>query len=299
MIKARVYLAVMLLYASCARADDWIGAFERRAELPQKIVQKLEEIDEYREIAARQAAAATGDKSGLEGLVQQFLVWPLPVISVCFLDGVPEQWEKVASVAKEWTQGTRVHFEFGVSDGVQACSSGKIADLRVRLRGRSSWSEVGTKAKYIPQEYPTMQLAGISIDTAVSAEERRTILHEFGHALGFEHEHQNINGGCHDEFNWDYLYATLGQKDQVDRNMGAIGSGRSIVGLYATNFDSKSIMIYSLPPLAFKNGEASKCYVRLPPDNISTVDRETVKKMYSKAAADGAIRSQDANNPDR
>ena len=32
---------------------------------------------------------------------------------------------------------------------------------------------------------------------------RGVILHEFGHALGFEHEHQHPTQGCDAEFRWD------------------------------------------------------------------------------------------------
>ena len=30
-----------------------------------------------------------------------------------------------------------------------------------------------------------------------------TVLHEFGHAIGFLHEHQSLNSTCEEEFRWD------------------------------------------------------------------------------------------------
>lgn len=273
--------ATMVFFSFKSVADDWRGAFERRAGLPSYVIAKLEELDHYREFLAKQAAMADRS-SGLEGLVQRFLLWPSGKITVCFMDGVPEQWHKVVSVANEWTAGTTVHFDFANTDEALACGSKNVADIRVRLRGRASWSEVGTKAKYIPPEYPTMQLSGVSFDAAIQSAERRTILHEFGHALGFEHEHQNVNGGCQEEFNWEYLYSTLGSKEQVDRNMAQIGKGTSITGVYASQFDRESIMIYSLPPVAFKQGASSKCYVTTPPDRLSKIDTETVLAVYGR-----------------
>jgi hypothetical protein len=275
-----VYFSVGLCFFSgSCYGDDWIGGTERRAELPRDIIEKLEELDNFRVLTAKKAVNANG-ASGLEGLVQKFLLWPAGSVSVCFVDGIAEQWHKVAVVTGEWTKGASVRFRFGVSDEDSMCSPNNVADVRVRFKGRGSWAEVGTKSKYIPQNYPTVQLSGISVDSSLQVTERRTILHEFGHVLGFEHEHQSVKGGCQDEFNWDYLYSVLGSKEQVERNMSVIGDGMSKTGLYASGFDRNSIMIYALPAAAFKMGEKSKCFVAQPADSLSEIDKETVSKMY-------------------
>jgi hypothetical protein len=67
-------------------------------------------------------------------------------------------------------------------------------DIRITcLPGDSPWSNVGKKdiLRASGKGDPTMNLCGISDQTAeATLNERRTILHEFGHSLGLEHEHQ-------------------------------------------------------------------------------------------------------------
>ena len=91
---------------------------------------------------------------------------------------------------------------------------------------------------------------------------RRVVLHEFGHALGFHHEHQNPVAACEDEFDWDHIYTYLGgppnnwPKEQVDSNMRRLDQS----GLVADQFDRDSIMLYTFPPDYFKSGQESPCF---------------------------------------
>ena len=59
-------------------------------------------------------------------------------------------------------------------------------------------------------------------------EMRSTVLHEFGHALGLHHAHQNPESSCEDEFDFPRIYARLRlgpnfwEEDKVDYNLRAI-----------------------------------------------------------------------------
>jgi hypothetical protein len=66
---------------------------------------------------------------------------------------------------------------------------GSGGQLRITLAGDGYWSYVGTDCASIPAGEPTMCLQDFSTGTPES-EYRRVVRHEFGHAMGFPHEHQ-------------------------------------------------------------------------------------------------------------
>jgi len=111
---------------------------------------------------------------------------------------------------------------------------------------------------------------------------RATILHEFGHALGMMHEHQSPNANCDAEIDWDAAYrvgAGIGwDKAQVDRNFRQLVNSTE---LNATEVDRKSIMHYSLPPVLFKRGKESACFVA-ENQELSEQDRKFIASVYPK-----------------
>ena len=89
------------------------------------------------------------------------------------------------------------------------------------------------------------------------------ILHELGHALALEHEHQSPEAKCDAEFDWAAVYARMDKdygwsKGEVDFNLRTkIDDGR----LRVTPYDKTSIMHYYFEPWMFIKGIASNCYV--------------------------------------
>ena len=76
------------------------------------------------------------------------------------------------------------------------------AEIRITFDPGNSWSTVGRDALLVPAGSPTINFgwfADVVTDKLVSRvtdqEIRRTVLHEFGHALGFIHEHQSPAAG--------------------------------------------------------------------------------------------------------
>lgn len=108
--------------------------------------------------------------------------WPAGrTVRVRFLDGDKAVQSTVASYARQWSEHANITFEFG---------SEAEAEIRISFRERGSWSYLGTDAYGVEGHLPTMNFGWLGPNTA-DEEYSRVVLHEFGHALGCIHEHQN------------------------------------------------------------------------------------------------------------
>lgn len=152
-------------------------------------------------------------------------------IRVKFMEGNTSQQNKVKEFANEWTKYANIKFDFNDDND---------AEIRITFDpNKGSWSYIGTDCKGIPFDDATMNFGWL--DKAV-------VLHEFGHALGMIHEHQNPQGGI--KWNKPKVYEDLGgspnfwSKATVDRNMFQTYDTNQING---TAVDKKSIMLYRVP----------------------------------------------------
>ena len=159
-------------------------------------------------------------------------------LRVRFLDGEPRVQAKVEAYAQEWSRHANITFAF-VPD--------RDAEIRISFRRGGSWSYSGTDALAISSGRPTMNFGWL---TPTSAEDEYSwvVIHEFGHALGCVHEHQNPAVGIP----WDrpavYRYymgpPNNWTREQVDSNLFATYSS-DITNF--TEFDPTSIMLYPIP----------------------------------------------------
>ena len=131
----------------------------------------------------QKAVALGGPENG--GYNSNF--WPNGgTLRVRFMGGSPYVRQQVKRYAQEWTRHANLNFTF-VTSGA--------SDIRVSfVQNGSSWSVLGRQAKNAPESRATMNFGWLT-DATPDYEFRRTILHEFGHALGLLHEHQNPTGG--------------------------------------------------------------------------------------------------------
>lgn len=282
-----VFLLLACLGAA-AFAHDLKGIFAERAALTPEAKQRIEDVKELRRLL--NARALAGDRD-LEAVVQKALRWEKSVLSVCFQDGHESTRQAVAAVATEWTAGTGIRFEFGTGMGMRTrtCSVSAPSDIRVSLTGETNRSYVGRLAMSIAADKPTLQLSGMNHGKPLSAYERFLVLHEFGHALGFEHEHQSPEGGCSAEFDWAALPGVLGfTEGEVRQNMTRFDDSARKSGLVTSEFDAHSVMLYALPVTAFLNASTSKCYVAQINSTLSPLDRAGVRYLYPVLAAGSA-----------
>ncbi|WP_373548109.1 M12 family metallopeptidase [Haliscomenobacter sp.] len=91
--------------------------------------------------------------------------------------------ERVRRYANEWLQYANLRFEY---------VDREPADIHISfVQDETSWSHIGTDSRFAN---PSMNY-GWFTETTTETEFRRTILHEFGHALGAIHEHQHPDAG--------------------------------------------------------------------------------------------------------
>jgi hypothetical protein len=207
-------------------------------------------------------------------------------LRVCFFGGSQKLRATIASVAKDWERPENaIRFDFGKTGKLRSCNpkGGREMQIRISFDKDGFWSHLGTNSVvFVQQSDATMNFQKFAAKPveALTAYERSAIRHEFGHALGLEHEHQNPQGHCEQEFNWTRIYEWHEQqgwsKDYIDFAM------REITGddLDLTDFDRASIMLYYFPPDFYTKGEQSNCYVSTFNEVISPVDLIKIAERY-------------------
>lgn len=193
------------------------------------------------------------------------------VLRCRFLDGSKKMQDKVKAIALEWQKFADIKLKF-VTKGA--------AEIRISFfADEGSWSAVGRDAlntSYFPLHQPTMNYGWLRDDTN-NEEYHRVVTHEFGHALGCIHEHQSPTF----DRKWDV--AAVMKYFQGPPNFWSTDDIKSNVldkyspkGISATQFDPKSIMLYSFDGALFADGKG--------PTNENTVlsatDKRMIKRMY-------------------
>jgi serralysin len=176
------------------------------------------------------------------------VLWtPGAPVRVRFLEGDSRLQKKVREFGIEWTKYGNLKLEF---------VSGGPAEIRIAfMQGAGSWSTIGTDSLSVTdQDTPTMNYGWL---TPASSDDEiaQVVLHEFGHAVGLAHEHQNVKGGI--QWNKEEVYKELSgppnnwDREKIDHNM--FERYDADIAIYS-EFDSKSIMLYPIPKEWTTNG---------------------------------------------
>ena len=163
-------------------------------------------------------------------------------LRVRFMGGTPAQQALAKEQAQWWTQHANLTFDF---------NNAPDAEIRVAFNSSDgAWSYLGTDCKSIPRNQPTMNLGFMDGGTAG---------HEFGHAIGLAHEHQNPKGGI--EWNEEVVIRDLSgppnnwTEEEIRHN---VLEKYSVDQIRGTNFDPDSIMLYFFPDSWVKSGKGTK-----------------------------------------
>jgi hypothetical protein len=192
--------------------------------------------------------------------------WKKPGLRVYFTDiDDSDLKQKTLNVAKEWSHYANI--TFSLSDRIIE------SDIRVSFRDPNGYfSAIGNFAEsesYLGK--PTMWL--YDLDKRPNSEFRRVVLHEFGHAIGLEHELSSPNSYIQWDSSAVYEFYFKNYKwchKMVDDNIFI----KINTGTY-TRFDSNSIMIYAVPGFLTKNHQSITWK-----ENLSVIDKETIKSYY-------------------
>ena len=165
-------------------------------------------------------------------------------LKISFLEGSQAQRDFVMATSKEWMEYANLTLDFG-----------DYADAQIRIgfqEDDGAWSAIGTDClheDYFPKNESTMNFGWL--DKAV-------VLHEFGHAIGLGHEHQNPKGGI--QWNEPVVIEALKgppNKWPEDVTRHNVIQKYSLNQILGTEFDPDSIMLYYFPADWTLNGIAT------------------------------------------
>jgi hypothetical protein len=240
---------------------------------------------------------------------------PAQSLKIAFKGGDSVLHGKIADAVTEWTQYANLKFDFGNDPATGKYrvwdSSDKTfsAEIRVSFDQSGYYSLVGNDSVNPAVSKPgeeSLNLQGFDIN--LPSDWKAVALHEFGHAISFEHEHQMPLAPCDFRFNDDSgyvpttdefgqfikdskgrrpgLYTVLGgppnnwPKAVVDFNLQQLPQSHAYeVG----PFDKLSIMKYFFEDWMFDSGKDSPCYSPSENLKLSDGDQAGAAKVYPKA----------------
>jgi len=216
--------------AVLAEAKSSLGEISEQKAAAIAMVVSIRELTP-RETAALQKARAEQPDKIRRGAWSKF--WANgTIIRILFLDGDAKSHEAVKQVAQEWAKYANLRFQFVTSGD---------SEIRVSFKQEGSWSFLGTDALAVAKDQATMNFQWI---------DRRTLLHEFGHAIGLIEEHLNPKARIH--WNRDLVYRELSgppnfwSKEQIERQVFQRVSEAQL-GEYR-DFDPGSVMTMTFSP---------------------------------------------------
>lgn len=268
------FTCLVYCFSPGAFAHDAIG-------MAHPSLQRAEEVS-----AAASQLAIVATQQRMRSVLDKIARWePGSKLIACFYGGDIKTRERVIAAGRKWLEDAEVNLkvDFGASPNYRSCGveqrrSGSKEDIRIGFRDKGHWSWVGTQSHDV--DGPSMNLQNFDADPVADQEFNRIVMHEFGHAFGFQHEHQSPAApDC--GFNIPRIKSVLGWTDEeISVNFAKLRVNHKAYRW--SQPDPQSIMMYSLDPSLFRDGERSPCYVRQN-NSLSLQDRRGMIDAYPMA----------------
>jgi hypothetical protein len=320
-------VAASVLINGCSSKPKEVQATERMVPIegfPSEVIDKLE--------AKKRALESAKRPGGMRPFFFYQLTkrWgPGEVVTVAFNGGSLDLQREIVRIAATWTLYANLGLDFGYDANKKTFRNWseqdveRKAQIRIGFNRQGYWSCVGTDSSEddcAPANRQSMNFGGFNEWRPQNWQ--AVVLHEFGHALGFQHEHQSPKGGCEAEFRWDDapgyvptqdsfgqfiqdnagrrpgVYTVLGgspnrwDKRTIDFNLRQLPDSNAFE---ESALDNLSIMKYEFPDWMYKSGRSSPCFSTRN-DDLSELDREGASALYPRDphALLGALRDQKA-----
>lgn len=256
-------------------AEDGKGAAEGAPKSPARAMRAL------RDAVARAPRSNPGEAARAPARLAAMNRWlDKDVLNVRFLSGTSDLHDHVLELVREWTPLCGLEFRGSKSSNAEI-TCGFITN-RLNPKG-GHWSYVGTDANNVRGQ--TMNLAITAPSLEKTRYHRAVVRHEFGHALGCIHEHQNPgdNGIRFDPTKTiAYFKRTYGWSERMTRdNVLTRYSARQLQRF--SDFDSDSIMLYKYPAEITVDGRGTKQNFEL-----SHTDKKFMALLYEQDLPDDA-----------
>jgi hypothetical protein len=255
-----------------------------------------------RSFSLRQGVGAS-EFQATQSVIQVSQVWTRreQPITAAFLGGSTELRTQIVATVQAWSESSGVAFDFGPAGSLREWSRQDQtykAEVRISFDEVGYWSFVGAESvdpSLTASNQPSMNFQ--QFDKGLPPDWQGVVLHEFGHALGFQHEHQSPNAHCDSEFRWEDdakyvkqtniygsyvpdssgrrpgIYTVLGgppnnwSRSQIDFNLKSLPA---TIDLRFSAFDPRSVMMYSFQSWMFVDAN-SACQIQ---ENVQLSDED-------------------------